>query len=169
LTKYGISYATEEEFEYRFQIYNQNDLEINRVNGENNSYTLAHNKFSTLTKSELRRYRGRKPTTAQGNASTVELDTSVMDDAVDWRAKGALNAIQDQGECGSCWAFSAIAAMESAHFIKKGELLKLSEQQLVDCSAAQGNEGCDGGLETWAFDYAEKSPIELEVNYDYTG
>ncbi len=62
---------------------------------------------------------------------------------VDWRASGAVQGIKDQGQCGSCWAFSAISAVESSHKIASGSLLSLSEQQLVDCSTA--NYGCNGG------------------------
>jgi len=95
----------------------------------------------------------------------VELDVGKLADAVDWRTKGAVNPVQDQGDCGSCWAFSSIAAMEGAHFLAKGKLLKLSEQQFVDCVKA--DDGCDGGLEVDAFKYAEKSGVELESNYPY--
>jgi len=85
---------------------------------------------------------------------------------VDWRLRGAVNPIQDQGLCGSCWAFSSVAAMEGAHAIKTGTLLKLSEQQFNDCDTR--SHGCKGGLETWAFDYAENHAIELESDYPYT-
>jgi C1A family cysteine protease len=73
--------------------------------------------------------------------------------AVDWRDKGALNPVQNQGVCGSCWAFSAVAAMESAHFLKTGNLVKLSEQQCVDCDSSSS--GCRGGLQSGCFEYAE--------------
>ena len=70
---------------------------------------------------------GKKPAKAS-KASIVELPASNLTDNVDWRTKGALNPVQDQGDCGSCWAFSSVAAMEAEHFIKTGTLLKLSEQ-----------------------------------------
>lgn len=54
-------------------------------------------------------------------------------DEVNWITKGAVNPVQNQGRCGSCWAFSAIGAIEGAHQIKTGELTKLAEQQCVDC------------------------------------
>lgn len=169
VNEYGLSYATNEEFEYRFQVYMQNDKEINEINAESSSFQVAHNKFSTLTKEEMRKYKGRMPANFNEDAKTVTLDTSVMSAQVDWREKGAVNPVQNQKQCGSCWAFSSIAAMEGSHFIEKGELLKLSEQQLVDCSKKEGNEGCNGGLEVWAFKYAEKTAVELEKDYRYTG
>ena len=97
----------------------------------------------------------------------VILSEEGLSDSVDWRTKGAVNPVQDQGSCGSCWAFSSTAAMEGAHQIKTGNLLKLSEQQLVDCDPQSS--GCNGGLETYAFQYLEKNAQELESDYPYTG
>lgn len=77
--------------------------------------------------------------------------------SVDWRALGHITPVKDQGSCGSCWAFAANAAIEALHFNKTGNLISLSEQNLVDCSTSFGNSGCNGGLMTyglkikWAF------------------
>lgn len=86
---------------------------------------------------------------------------------VDWRQKGAVTHVKDQGGCGSCWSFSATGAMEGAHKIRSGTLLSLSEQQFVDCDRRDG--GCNGGLQDTAFKYAESSKIELESDYPYKG
>jgi len=96
----------------------------------------------------------------------VELPVDATPVQVDWREEGAVNPVQDQGQCGSCWAFSSTAAMEGAHFLKTTALLKLSEQQFVDCDPQ--SDGCDGGLEMYAFEYAKENPQELEKDYPYT-
>lgn len=73
--------------------------------------------------------------------------------AVDWRSAGGVAPIKDQGTCGSCWAFGTVAALEGALFVKTGERLALSEQALVDCSWPEGNNGCDGGEDSFAYEW----------------
>jgi len=70
---------------------------------------------------------------------------------IDWRDEGCVNAVQDQGGCGSCWAFASVQSMEGRHCNASGKLLKFSEQQLVDCSTHDS--GCNGGLEAHAYKY----------------
>lgn len=138
----GISYGTKDEFEFRFQIYHKSDLEINEINNDPNlTFTAKHNQFSTLTADEAKKWMGRLPNeNSKANPTYLPIDNTYEE--VDWRKVGAVNPVQNQGQCGSCWAFSSAAAMESEHYINSGELLKLSEQQFNDCAWAEGNHGC---------------------------
>ena len=141
LAKYGKSYGTNEEYEFRFKIFQQSMVKMTMNNMKNDlTYTLGINKFSDWTKDEYKRLLGFKKIdanilsthTSGGDAN----DDTTVPASIDWRLKGAVNHPKDQGGCGSCWAFSAICALEGRNQIKTGELLSLSEQQLVDCSGA---------------------------------
>nr|3P5W_A Chain A, Actinidin [Actinidia arguta] len=92
-----------------------------------------------------------------------------LPDYVDWRSSGAVVDIKDQGQCGSCWAFSTIAAVEGINKIATGDLISLSEQELVDCGRTQNTRGCDGGFMTDGFQFIiNNGGINTEANYPYT-
>ena len=95
-----------------------------------------------------------------------ELDISNLADEVNWVTKGAVTPVKNQAQCGSCWAFSSTGGMEGAHFVKTGDLVSLSEEQLVQCSTQ--NSGCNGGLMDFAFKYAERHAMVTEEQYPYT-
>merc|ERR1712048_118580 len=98
-------------------------------------------------------------------ANEVEvLDTKNLSDTVDWRSW--LPPVKNQAQCGSCWAFSAVGAMEGAHYKATQSVVSLSEEQLVQCSTV--NSGCNGGLMDYAFQYAERTPMVTEDAYPYT-
>merc|ERR1712195_214859 len=89
--------------------------------------------------------------------------------SVDWSTKGAVTPVKDQGQCGSCWAFSTTGGMEGAWQIASGSLTSMSEQQLVDCSKNGGNDGCNGGDMGAAFDFEKTTNVATEASYPYKG
>jgi len=145
LAEHGISYGTKEEYEFRFDIYKKKDAEYNMINSDPaNTFTVGHNQFSTWTQDEYKRLLGyRGPQELPADTEFAVSENLSRPAAVDWRSQGKVNAVKNQGQCGSCWAFSATAAIEGAHAIKTGQLLNLSEQQIVDCDKTDG--GCNGG------------------------
>lgn len=132
MNNFGLNYATQEEFEFRMGLYAKKAELIKEHNSGNHSFTLGHNQFSTYTDAEYKKLLGFRGKSNQAK-NVVELPTHNLADSMDWRSKGAVNAVKNQGQCGSCWAFSATCAVEGAHFIATGNLLSLSEQQVVDC------------------------------------
>lgn len=124
------------------------------------------NRFSALTPSEYRSMLGVKVSfTSSKKAGSSGRFTEA---AIDWREKGAVGVVKDQGSCASCWAFAAIASAEGANFLATNKLLCLSESNLVDCVPTCG--GCDGGLMTLAYDYVMESQggrFMSEEDYPY--
>jgi Pyruvate/2-oxoacid:ferredoxin oxidoreductase delta subunit len=162
---YGLSYGTKEEYQFRLSLFAERDAIINKINAEEQNFTVGHNFMSSWSQFEYRRLLGDKSLSyPQKGEYTILPDTDAV--AVDWRTAGAVNPVKNQLHCGSCWAFSATAAIESAHFIKNGELLSLSEQQVVSCDTDCA--GCDGCLASMAFDYFITSAQETESDYPYT-
>ncbi|XP_024312209.1 oryzain alpha chain isoform X2 [Brachypodium distachyon] len=139
------------------------------------SFRLGLNRFAGLTNEEYRAaYLGlrlrsgavgdlRKP-----SARYEAADGEALPESVDWREKGAVGKVKDQGRsCGSAWAFSAIAAVESINQIVTGELISLSEQELMDCDTSY-NAGCDGGLMDDAFEFIiSNGGIDTDEDYPY--
>ena len=128
------------------------------------------NQFGDMTPEEFNKRKGLKVNMGLLSASKVEpreYDISSAPKELDWRTKGAVTAVKDQGDCGSCWSFSATGALEGANFLSSGKLVSLSEQELVSCSNKEGNMGCNGGLMDNAFKWIEKDNKGLASEDDY--
>ncbi|CAK9865826.1 unnamed protein product [Sphagnum jensenii] len=168
------------EKERRFLIFKENLQYVDAHGKKNSTYWLGLNKFADLSNQEFRaKYTGTKidrnrrlkknHQKEQRKSSGFRYADVEAPDSIDWREKGAVAAVKDQGSCGSCWAFSTIGAIEGINAIKTGELLTLSEQELVDCDHAY-NQGCNGGLMDYAFEFIiENGGIDTDEDYPYTG
>ncbi|TKY71824.1 Senescence-specific cysteine protease SAG12 [Spatholobus suberectus] len=138
-------------------------------NAENKRYKLGLNQFSDLTEQEfIASHTGLKISSLQDSSSVTPLNLTDIPTSLDWRDKGAVTDIKDQGQCGCCWAFSTVAAVEGIAQIKTKKLISLSEQQLLDCD--NSNNGCNGGNMDKAFNYIiENQGIATEADYPYQG
>ncbi|KAI6688296.1 hypothetical protein NL676_025124 [Syzygium grande] len=166
--RFGKAYATPEEHDRRFGVFKAN---LRRA--------AIHQKLDPSAAHGFRRkFLGLKRLRLPADANKAPvLPTDDLPTEFDWRDLGAVTGVKDQGACGSCWSFSTTGALEGAHFLATGELVSLSEQQLVDCDHECDPEeydacdsGCSGGLMTTAFEYTLKvGGLEREEDYPYTG
>lgn len=168
---------------HMFKNWLSNDKFIEETNSRNLTYTLGHNVYSGMNSDEFIEFMGlrinkdllstKKNKYLKGNIYIVQdeiIDLSDLPSSIDWRTKGVVNSVQSQDQCGSCWAFSATASLESASAIKYGKLTKLSEQQLVSCAGLKyGNLGCNGGMYDGAWNYVRDFGGQCsESSYPYT-
>jgi len=171
IDKHNKNYVNDAEYIYRLGVYRQNLEYVEEHNRGHHTFTVAMNQFADLTVQEFsamyNTYRQ-----VERNSSLVQIHkyNTLQDLAatVDWRTKGAVTGVKNQGQCGSCWAFSTTGSVEGAWAITKGSLPNLSEQNLVDCSGSFGNYGCSGGLMDNAFRYIQSNGgIDTETSYPY--
>ncbi|KAL7732355.1 hypothetical protein ACLKA6_004339 [Drosophila palustris] len=164
----------------RLIVYLNNMLIITRHNQRyaagNESYEMGVNQFTDLRPEEFESLM-----LSSINASDLESDIDYTfspsvnlsnPSSIDWRTKGAVTPVKNQGSCGSCWAFSATGVLESHHFIKTRQLVALSEQNLVDCTRGfpYNNKGCRGGWPASALTYVKNNGgINTEKSYPYQG
>ena len=171
IVEHNKEYNTVEEFELRKRNYLFMTSEIIRWNSTESSSRHGHNYMSDWTRQEYQTLLGLKsmPMPQKRNNAVFTGEGLTIPASNNWCSSSQYcNPIKNQGSCGSCWAFAATAAMESAHAIFYGTLYSLSEQQLVSCSGSFGNGGCQGGWYYWAWDYAVSTPITTESVYPYT-
>ena len=165
--KHGKTHNSKEEFAYRFSVYQDNKKFIKENNKKQRSFTLGENQFADLTFEEFRnKYLSQN--VIQNDVFTHNLFGIESDVAkIDWREKGVISRVKNQGACGSCWAFSTTGSFEAAWAIAHNESVEFSESELVDCSGRYGNQGCNGGLMSNAYDYIKASKLALESDYPY--
>ncbi|TGZ66229.1 hypothetical protein CRM22_005420 [Opisthorchis felineus] len=173
MATYKRHYIDASDHERRFKIFANNFARISKHNVRfiqgQVSYTMGINEYSDKTDEELQQLRCfRGSLNASRDGSKYIAISAPPPSEIDWRIKGAVTPVKNQGNCGSCWAFSATGAIEGQNFLATGNLVSLSEQQLVDCSSEYGNNACNGGLMDNAFRYVKESNgIDTEASYPY--
>jgi len=169
-SKHAKVYMNDDHELEKFQTFKANAAYINSHNMNNNQFTLALNEFADLTHEEYKDMllgSGRAPERTGSAYLPTDLE---IPSKVDWRTKGYVTPVKNQGQCGSCWAFSTVASLEGQYYRKNHKLVSFSEQQLVDCAGSFGNNGCNGGLMDNAFQYIKtlKNGLDTEASYPYT-
>jgi cathepsin L len=159
-----------EQFQTKYATFKANMDFIDAHNADTTkTFKVGLNKFADMTNAEFSRvYLGTRVTVEPKEVEVVARDVNAPD-SIDWRTKGAVTGVKNQGQCGSCWSFSTTGSTEGCNFLAGRPLVGLSEQNLMDCSTSQGNQGCDGGLMTQAMDYIiSNGGLDTEASYPYT-
>lgn len=164
-------YNTVHEYFARKDIFENNKRMIERHNAHGqNKFSLAVNKFADWTWDEFKNNMvgpGRPQGLLGARRQPIcELPDKNLPSSFDWTVGGAVTPVKNQGACGSCWSFSATGAIEGLNFINTGDLVSLSEQQLVSCDRI--DQGCNGGLMENAFGYVKRHGICKDEDYPYT-
>jgi len=171
MSKYGKVYNGDDQYTARKAVYEENMKFVAAENSKDHTYTLGEGPFSDLTNEEF------KQMYVSGyNASSQMFEgmpyLGEHEDAgeqvaaeVNWVTKGAVTPVKNQGQCGSCWAFSTTGGLEGAWKISAGHLTAMSEQQFVDCD--HYSMGCKGGAMALAFKWATSKNVCTESSYPY--
>lgn len=168
------SYFSKEEYNFRLSQFTLNLKEIEELNANPEDFAeYGVNHFADWTLTERSNLLGLKVPFPEDQKNTPYYDAPrrLSDEREqDWRQKGKMSAVKDQASCGSCWAFAATETIEARWSIEHGPVFDLSEQEYVDCSSPQNNQGCNGGWYFWAWDYhLAKKGLASENEYVYTG
>lgn len=177
LSVHKVAVKSGEHFVHMLQAFSTNDDLIETTNAQNLPYQLGHNAFSHMTSDEFDAYyrlgqyaMPMNHTSLAANIHAPPSDLSSLAVSIDWTSKGAVTAVKDQGNCGSCWSFSTTGALEGAYFIKFANLQSFSEQNLVDCDfpPAGKDTACNGGWMDNAFSWTMKNGgLCTESGYPY--
>ena len=155
------------EYLARYEVFKRNVMNAFQ---ENASYRTGITKFSDLTQQEFSKIylnlNYDALAIANFNPHIVKV-TNAAPYSYDWRDRGVVTPVKDQGSCGSCWAFATVGNLEGLYCLSRGNLVSLSEQMLVDCDTLDS--GCNGGLMEYAFTWISKNGIEKEEDYPYIG
>lgn len=164
-SKFGVTFSAAEDI-YRKVVFHHNLDTINSHNqNKDRTYDMAVNQFAALTDAEFAAiYLSPKPYNPEWENTDSEFKKLGAD--IDWVAKGMVSPVKNQGQCGSCWAFSAVGVLESFALFK-GQIVNLSEQQLVDCSRSYGNQGCNGGFNYKGLEYVKDHGLTTAAAYPY--
>jgi C1A family cysteine protease len=174
---YEKSYTTIEETILRYDIFRMNYEKIYLTNQQlkNNSdydFELGITEFFDITPEEFAKTHLNLNMSVlnyleeRGNLLEPTYETPAPE-SFDWREKGVVSSVKNQGSCGSCWAFSAIGNIEGQYAIKTGKIEDFSEQQLLDCDTV--DQACNGGLMEDAYKYLETSGVMSDKDYSYHG
>ena len=174
MQKHSKHYEDDATEQQRYSIWKENHafIEQHNKNADQHGYELGMNAYGDLTTEEFNtKFNGYKMQSATNRSPDIfKSKGKELPDTMDWREKGAVTAIKNQGQCGSCWAFSTTGSLEGQHFLKTGKLVSLSEQNLLDCSGKFGDMGCLGGFMDDAFKYIiANHGIDTEASYPYLG
>jgi len=173
--EFGKQYETAEEELKRFNIFKANSKEVLEHNRHQHTYTRGINFFTDLTEEEFKSTRlglKRFPVSSSApNFSTASKSIKDLPDSVNWVEKGAVTGVKNQGQCGSCWAFSLTAQVESYAQIATGELIELSTQQVTSCTPNDlmcgGTGGCKGSVTQLGFNYLQLFGSVTEADWPY--
>jgi len=168
-TAFGMTFNGEDE-DSRRAVFEANVATIEAENAKGNTYTLGVNQFTHLTEDEfVAQFTGGEDGSALGSDDVHmgELEIGERASSIDWTThSGVVNPVKDQGQCGSCWAFSAVGTVESAYALAAGRLGSYSEQQLVDCDTSR-SQGCQGGFNQYGISYIGQAGSCSESSYPY--
>ena len=167
--KYNKIYDKTTDLSFVFSTWRMNKNFVTKHNKENKEYSVELNAFSDVHKLVWVHRKAYNQVLAKKKQYIPRLYNLFFPtpSSIDWREKGVVTPIKNQHQCGSCWAFSAVGSMEGQHAIKTGNLVSLSESQLVDCDSL--DKGCDGGNINNAFKYViSQGGIDTEKDYPYS-